>query len=108
MASRGPVSLEFCNFGSVEFTATFVIAADANAKTAMKELYAAVSKQQAAHPEAAFIAAGDFNHSNLKTVFPKFPVTQGEIKLWIMFIRTLLELTLRHHTDKPHPRNPCN
>lgn len=28
--------------------------------------------RQAAHPEAAFILAGDFNHSNLKTMLPKF------------------------------------
>ncbi|KAM8863327.1 uncharacterized protein AB9W97_018228 [Spinachia spinachia] len=45
---------------------------DANARLAMKELHAAISKQQTLHPEAAFIVAGDFNHSNLKTVLPKF------------------------------------
>lgn len=59
-----------------EFTSTIVTAAyippDANAKLAMKELHAAISKQQTSHPEAAFIVAGDFNHSNLKTVLPKF------------------------------------
>lgn len=33
---------------------------DANAKLPRKELHAAISKQQATHPEAAFIAAGDF------------------------------------------------
>uniref|UniRef100_A0A3B4TE14 Reverse transcriptase domain-containing protein n=1 Tax=Seriola dumerili TaxID=41447 RepID=A0A3B4TE14_SERDU len=59
-----------------EFTSTVVTAAyippDANAKLAMKELHAAISKQQTLHPEAAFIVAGDFNHSNLKTVLPKF------------------------------------
>lgn len=38
----------------------------------MKELHAAINKQQTTHPEAAFIVAGDFNHSNLKTVLPKF------------------------------------
>ncbi|KAK2868546.1 hypothetical protein Q7C36_000417 [Tachysurus vachellii] len=38
----------------------------------MKELYVAISKQQTVHPEAAFIVAGDFNHSNLKAVLPKF------------------------------------
>ncbi|KAK0154408.1 hypothetical protein N1851_003517 [Merluccius polli] len=31
-----------------------------------------IGKQQTSHPEAAFIVAGDFNHSNLKTVLPKF------------------------------------
>ena len=59
-----------------EFTSTVVTAAyippDANAKLAMKELHTAISKQQTLHPEAAFIVAGDFNHSNLKTVLPKF------------------------------------
>ena len=59
-----------------EFTSTVITAAyippDANAKIAMKELHAAISKQQTLHPEAAFIVAGDFNHSNLKTVLPKF------------------------------------
>ena len=38
----------------------------------MKELHAAISKRQTSHPEAAFIVAGDFNHSSLKTVLPKF------------------------------------
>ena len=59
-----------------EFTSTVVTAAyippDANAKLAMKELHAAISKRQTLNPEAAFIVAGDFNHSNLKTVLPKF------------------------------------
>lgn len=59
-----------------EFTSTIITAAyippDANAKHAMDTLHAAIGKQQPAHPEAAFIVAGDFNHSNLKTVLPKF------------------------------------
>ena len=38
----------------------------------MEELYAAISKQQACYPVAVFIIAGDFNHSNLKTVLPKY------------------------------------
>ncbi|XP_027858773.1 uncharacterized protein LOC114135555 [Xiphophorus couchianus] len=38
----------------------------------MKELYAAISKHQTKYPEAPFIVAGDFNHSNLKTVLPRF------------------------------------
>lgn len=84
-----------------EFTSTIItsvyIPPDANAKLAMNELHAAISKQQTAHPEAAFIVAGDFNHSNLKTVLPKFHQnischTRGE-KMWIMFTQTLLELT---------------
>uniref|UniRef100_A0AAY4BNL9 Reverse transcriptase domain-containing protein n=1 Tax=Denticeps clupeoides TaxID=299321 RepID=A0AAY4BNL9_9TELE len=59
-----------------EFTSTIITATyippDADAKLAMNELHAAISKQQTDHPEAAYIVAGDFNHSNLKTVFPKF------------------------------------
>ncbi|XP_047190020.1 uncharacterized protein LOC118312363 isoform X2 [Scophthalmus maximus] len=59
-----------------ELSSTIVTAVyippDADAKAAMNELYTAISKQQTAHPEAAFIVAGDFNHSNLKTVLPKF------------------------------------
>ncbi|XP_073780295.1 uncharacterized protein [Danio rerio] len=59
-----------------EFTSTIISAAyippDADAKLAMSELHAAISKQQTAHLEAAVIVEGDFNHSNLKTVLPKF------------------------------------
>lgn len=43
-----------------------------DAKLAMKELHAAITKQQAAHPDGAFIVAGDFSHSNLITALPKF------------------------------------
>ena len=38
----------------------------------IRYLHTAISQQQTAHPEAAFIVAGDFNHSSLKTVLPKF------------------------------------
>ena len=59
-----------------EFTSTIITAVyippDANAKLALNELHAAISKQQTAHPEAAFIVAGDFNPCKLKTVLPKF------------------------------------
>lgn len=34
---------------------------DANAKIAVEELHAAISKQQTTHPEAAFIVAGNFH-----------------------------------------------
>lgn len=43
---------------------------DANSKLAMKELHTAISKQQTLLQEAAFIVAGDFNHSNLKSSCP--------------------------------------
>lgn len=38
----------------------------------MGKLHDAICKQQNSHPESLFIAAGDFNHANLKTVLPKF------------------------------------
>ncbi|KAI5094887.1 protein GUCD1 [Silurus meridionalis] len=44
---------------------------EANAKLAIEELRAALSKQQSAHPEGAITVAGDFNHSNLRSVLPK-------------------------------------
>lgn len=43
-----------------------------NAKLAFSYLLAAINKQQNAYPEGVFIAAGDFNHVNLKRVLPKF------------------------------------
>lgn len=45
---------------------------DANAKLALSYLLAAINKQQSSYPEGVFIAAGDFNHANLKSVLPKF------------------------------------
>ena len=56
---------------SIILTAVY-IPPDANARLAMKELSAAINKHQNKHPEAAFIVAGDFNHTNLKTVLPRF------------------------------------
>ncbi|KAF7700486.1 hypothetical protein HF521_003444 [Silurus meridionalis] len=58
-------------FSAIVVTAVY-IPPDANAKLAMEELHAAISKQQSTHPEGAIIVAGDFNHSNLKSVLPKF------------------------------------
>ncbi|XDV25910.1 hypothetical protein PO909_029736 [Leuciscus waleckii] len=59
-----------------EFTAVFVatvyVHPRANAKLAMKKLYEAISAQQNKLPDSLFIVAGDFNHSNLKSLLPKF------------------------------------
>uniref|UniRef100_A0A3B5QBX0 Reverse transcriptase domain-containing protein n=1 Tax=Xiphophorus maculatus TaxID=8083 RepID=A0A3B5QBX0_XIPMA len=44
----------------------------ANAKLALEELYCLISVQMNSNPEAAVIVAGDFNHVELKAVFPKF------------------------------------
>ncbi len=38
---------------------------------ALNELYQHISEQQTAHPDAFLILAGDFNHADLKSVFPK-------------------------------------
>ncbi len=38
---------------------------------ALNDLYQHISEQQTAHPDAFFILAGDFNHADLKSVFPK-------------------------------------
>ncbi len=44
----------------------------ANAKDVHYELYSAISEQQNNNPDGLFIIAGDFNHTNLKTVLTKF------------------------------------
>ncbi|KAI3373038.1 hypothetical protein L3Q82_006334 [Scortum barcoo] len=44
----------------------------ANAKLALEELYCMISLQMKNNPEAAVIVAGNFNHVELKAVFPKF------------------------------------
>ncbi|KAK0135194.1 RNA-directed DNA polymerase from mobile element jockey [Merluccius polli] len=64
---------EFC---AVIITAVY-IPPRANAKLALEELYRFISEQMNAYPEAAVIVAGDFNHVELKAVFPKF---QKQIK----------------------------
>jgi hypothetical protein len=38
---------------------------DAGTKTALNELYTAISKQENAHPEVAFLVAGDLNAGKL-------------------------------------------
>ncbi len=42
-----------------------------NRSEALNELYQHISEQQRAHPDAFLILAGDFNHADLKSVFPK-------------------------------------
>ncbi|KAL0149686.1 hypothetical protein M9458_054969 [Cirrhinus mrigala] len=42
-----------------------------NRSEALNELYQHISEQQTAHPDAFLIVAGDFNHADLKSVFPK-------------------------------------
>ena len=45
---------------------------DAGTKTALNELYKAISKQENAHPEGVILEAGDFNAGKLKSVSPNF------------------------------------
>ncbi|KAI4894227.1 hypothetical protein NFI96_006080 [Prochilodus magdalenae] len=45
---------------------------DANANAAMEVPCAAISKPQTDQPNGAFIVAGDFNHSDLRSGLPKF------------------------------------
>ncbi|KAI2645993.1 Lariat debranching enzyme [Labeo rohita] len=42
-----------------------------NRSEALNELYQHISEQQTAYPDAFLIVAGDFNHADLKSVFPK-------------------------------------
>ncbi len=59
-----------------EFTAIVIVAVYippcANAKDGLCELYSSISEQQTNNHDGFFIIAGDFNHTNLKTVLPKF------------------------------------
>ena len=61
-----------------EFSSVFFVAAyippqtDAGTKTALNELYTAISKQANAHPEAALLVDGDLNAGKLKSVLPHF------------------------------------
>lgn len=59
-----------------ELTAVLVtavyIAPDVSVNTVLSQLHDVISRQQRAHPEGAFIVAGDFNRACLKTVLLKF------------------------------------
>ena len=61
-----------------EFSTVFVVAVyippqtDAGTKTALNELYSAISKKENAHPEAALLVAGDFNAGKRNSVLPNF------------------------------------
>lgn len=57
---------------SVVYICAIYIPPDANAKVALARLHDAVDKRTSVHPDCVFIAVGDFNHANLRTVLPKF------------------------------------
>lgn len=48
------------------------VAASAHVMEAMEVLHDITGTQQTAHPDAFFIAAGDYDQASLKTVLPKF------------------------------------
>ncbi len=60
-----------------EYTAILLVAvyippsSNNNRSEALNDLYQHISEQQTAHPDAFLILAGDFNHADLKSVFPK-------------------------------------
>ncbi|KAI4877181.1 hypothetical protein NFI96_007309, partial [Prochilodus magdalenae] len=54
------------------FAGIVYVPPDANANAAMEVLCAAISKLQTDQPNGAFIVAGDFNHSDLRSGLPKF------------------------------------
>ena len=57
---------------SVFFVAVYIPPqTEAGTKTALNELYSAISKQENVHPEAALLVAGDFNAGKLKSVLPQ-------------------------------------
>ena len=60
-------------FSSVFFVAVYIPPqSEAGTKTALNELYYAISNQENAHPEAALLVAGDVNAGKLKSVLPNF------------------------------------
>ena len=60
-------------FSSVFFRTVYIPPqTDAGTKTALNELYVAISKQENADPEATLLVAGDFNAGKLKSVLPNF------------------------------------
>ena len=56
-------------FSSVFFGAVYIPPqTDAGTKTALNELYSAISKQENAHTGAALLVARDFNAGKLKSI----------------------------------------
>ena len=60
-------------FSSVLFVAIYLPPqSEAGTKTALNQLYKAISKEENSHPEAVLLVAGDFNSGKLKSVLPNF------------------------------------
>ncbi len=69
-----------------------------NRSEALHDLYQHTSEQQTAHPDAFLILAGDFNHADLKSVFPKIHQhvglsNKGKKIRWTLFTPPREELT---------------
>lgn len=57
-----------------EFSAVFILvlySPRANSAVVLGLLYDNIQRQETKHPDAMFFVAGDFNHSNMKTILPK-------------------------------------
>jgi hypothetical protein len=55
-------------FSSIFFVCVYLPPpTDASTKTAVSKLYKAISKEENAHPDVAFLVAGDFNAGKLKS-----------------------------------------
>ena len=75
---------------------------DAGTKTALIELFKAISKQENVHPEVALLVAGEFNAGKFKYVLPHFYqhvtcATRGKKT------RPPLPHTQRHEQSSPSP-----
>lgn len=57
---------------SAVFLLTVYIPPEADHVTALGVLHSVISRWETVHPDAVFIVAGDFNHCNLKNVFPMY------------------------------------
>lgn len=84
-----------------EFSVVFVVAvyvapsANVNSKAneALGALHDAISEFQTKYPDSFIVVAGDFNHTSLKTVLPKFKQyvdfeTRGENTLDLVYTNT--------------------
>ena len=61
------------DFSSILFVAVHLPPQnESGTKTALNQLYKAISKEENAHPEAMLQVAGDFNAGKLKSVLPTF------------------------------------
>ena len=91
-------------FSSVFFVAVYIPPqTESGTKTALNELYSAISKQENAHPEAALLVAGDFNVGKLKYQHVKC-ATRGEKTLNHLYSTH----TLKQITQKIHESTSCS